>query len=429
MKAWKNVLILFALTLAIEGAYMGIYYAYATHSYQEIIAEHTATLESGTLPSASEINLENGAWIRVANFESTSSQLLFVADTLTILIVAGVLLFSGVSAQIKAWSRRLARTEVAQNALYIAAYAAITFFISLPLTLSVYVIGYLRGTVYSPFSTFLPDQVFALFMAVLFTVITYVPLYWIMRRFKRGWWMWGALLMSAIMVFFSYIYPSVIAPFYYVLQPLEPGAVSESISPIIEPFEIPVDQIYVSSVSLSSYDANAMVLGVGNTKRIVLDDNLLTFFSPEEIRFFVAHEVGHYLSGDSWKMLGVSALLWVVDFAVLLLVLTYVVARYGTRLGTRDARDIALFPLVIAVLTLMPMINAPIISGISRSMERQADAYAISVTQDPAAGISSMARLSYLVFADQKPPALLQWWFGTHPTMKERIETMQNAAE
>ena len=58
---------------------------------------------------------------------------------------------------------------------------------------------------------------------------------------------------------------------------------------------------------------------------------------------------------------------------------------------------------------------------LSRQVEGRADAYALSLTRDPAAFVQLERRLAIRNVSDPDPPGLLHLLFGTHPTTIERI--------
>ena len=58
---------------------------------------------------------------------------------------------------------------------------------------------------------------------------------------------------------------------------------------------------------------------------------------------------------------------------------------------------------------------------LSRQVEASADAFALRVTDEPAAFIGLERRLALSNVSQPDPPALTQLLFGTHPTTVERI--------
>ena len=55
--------------------------------------------------------------------------------------------------------------------------------------------------------------------------------------------------------------------------------------------------------------ANAALVGVGRTRRILVSDTLLAGHSDEEIETIFAHELAHHVYGDIWSALALEAVL------------------------------------------------------------------------------------------------------------------------
>jgi STE24 endopeptidase len=60
-------------------------------------------------------------------------------------------------------------------------------------------------------------------------------------------------------------------------------------------------------------------------------------------------------------------------------------------------------------------------NALSRAVERSADAYALELTQDPAAFIAVDRKLAVANLAEPDPPGWVNVLFGTHPPTIERI--------
>src|SRR5579883_716504 len=93
-------------------------------------------------------------------------------------------------------------------------------------------------------------------------------------------WWWGyALLLSAGAVLLAYVTPYVVVPLFYPLRPLDSPPLAARIAAVI-------------ALSRRTAEANAAVIGLGQSRRVVLGDTLLAQFTPEEIETIVAHELG-----------------------------------------------------------------------------------------------------------------------------------------
>jgi STE24 endopeptidase len=67
------------------------------------------------------------------------------------------------------------------------------------------------------------------------------------------------------------------------------------------------------------------------------------------------------------------------------------------------------------------LLASPVQNGISRRIETRADVDAIVATRDPDAFVAVQRELATRSLADLTSPAWSQFWFGSHPTTRERI--------
>ncbi len=91
--------------------------------------------------------------------------------------------------------------------------------------------------------------------------------------------------------------------------------------------------------------------------------------------------------------------------------------RYGAGL----AAGAVLVPLVVALVDVGSLLASPVQNGISRRIETRADVDALKATGDPVAFEAMQLMLARRSLSDPTPPALSQWWFGSHPTTLERV--------
>ena len=86
----------------------------------------------------------------------------------------------------------------------------------------------------------------------------------------------------------------------------------------------------------------------------------------------------------------------------------------------RGMRDPATVPRVLALVALASFVSAPVNNGLSRLVETRADISSLEATRDPAAFVRMQKELALHSLSDD-PPALSQFWFGSHPTTLERV--------
>ena len=110
---------------------------------------------------------------------------------------------------------------------------------------------------------------------------------------------------------------------------------------------------------------------------------------------------------------------------LLVLILGAVLAACGDDgpavLPATDPQD--LMATLDALAAIAAVLAAPVQGTVSRQLETRADQTALEQTKDPEAFIALQRRLALRAHADPTPPAWSQWWFGSHPTVLERIAT------
>src|SRR5205085_2751356 len=133
----------------------------------------------------------------------------------------------------------------------------------------------------------------------------------------------------------------------------------------------------------------------------------------------VAHELGHVANNDVLTgtligalgaAAGVAALGWLVSIAPL--------SRRSGEDSPGDPRIVALVLFLIAVGTL---ISTPLQHLVSRHIEARADVHALDLTRAPDTFIAMQRELAMTNLSEPDPPAVLQWFFGSHPTTAERV--------
>src|SRR4051794_38678901 len=243
----------------------------------------------------------------------------------------------------------------------------------------------------------------------------------LVRRFPRSWWAIGAagvVLVSAVFVSYS---PVLIDPLFNKFTELENSPLRGEILALAHKDGIDVGQVFRIDASRRTTGANAYVNGIGHTKRVVLYDNLLQDFSPDQVRSVVAHELGHVKHRDVPR-----GLLWlaIVAPAGMLVVqrLTERLAPQGDAGGRGERRPgpIVIPAAALSIALVSFFLNIPG-NALSRQIERSADAHSLHLDGDPAAFIAVEQKLALQNLGDPDPPALLQAIFGTHPATVDRI--------
>lgn len=109
--------------------------------------------------------------------------------------------------------------------------------------------------------------------------------------------------------------------------------------------------------------------------------------------------------------------------------LNYLVYRFGHYWEIKSVESLSSLPLILLILSVLSFAISPIENTISRGSERAADEYGIHMTQNTEAAISSFQKLSVNSLVEPNPPELVKIFLYSHPTMVERIYTLEQYKE
>src|SRR3954447_4421749 len=239
----------------------------------------------------------------------------------------------------------------------------------------------------------------------------------LIRRFPRSWFAFGAValvVLSAVFVFFA---PVLVDPIFNKFEPLPDGRLRSGVLSLADRAGVKVGEVYRVDASRRTTGANAYVNGIGHTKRVVLYDNLLEKFTPQEIDSVVAHELGHVKHRDVPR-----GLLWL---AIVAPAGTFLVQRLTVRMAPEAAAGRAAGPAVLPGAALAIALVGFLLNiggnALSRRVEASADGYSLRLYGHPDAFIGVERKLAVENLGDPDPPGWVQLIFGTHPAAVERI--------
>jgi STE24 endopeptidase len=235
----------------------------------------------------------------------------------------------------------------------------------------------------------------------------------LVRRFPRTWWAPGAVLVIAYGVVTIWLYPIVIDPVFNKFDKLKPGQLRSDVLRLADRAGVDVGEVYRIDASRRTSAANAYVIGLGHSKRVVLYDNLIDKFPRDEVRVVVAHELGHQKHNDLLR-----GLAWL---AIVAPAGTFLTQALAERFGRRDLGTPAGLPAIALAVSLAGLGLGIASNALSRPVEASADSFALELTRDPADFINFERRIAIRNISDPDPPGLFHVLFDTHPTDKERI--------
>jgi STE24 endopeptidase len=239
------------------------------------------------------------------------------------------------------------------------------------------------------------------------------------RRSPRFWFAWAGGLAALVTVAGSFLYPVVVEPLFNNFTSMQPGPFKQSVFELAEREGVQVDDVLVSDASRRTTTLNAYVSGFGSTRRVVVYDTLLHDLSPREARVVIAHELAHAKNEDVLigTLLGAVGAVGGVALLALVMDTRWVRRRAGVS-GPGDPRAVAL---LLALVALGGFLVSPAQNTISRAIEARADRVSLQATGEAQAFRHMQKQLALHSLADPTPWAVSHFWFGSHPTVLQRM--------
>lgn len=341
-------------------------------------------------------------------------------DFLVLAFAMWMLLHFRWSAKMRNLAERITRFRQIQTALYWVQFFVVASILTFPLELYE---GYFRehkyGLLNQNFGEWMRDQLLGFVVSLILGAILLVPLFGLVRRLGKNWWVWGAVVMIVFATFVALIAPVYIAPLFNKYKKLEDAKVRDPILQMARANGIPAKDVYEFDASRQSNRVSANVSGFANTMRISLNDNLLNRCTLPEIETTMGHEMGHYVLNHAYKGLVMFGVLIVIAFAFLSWGINFARARWGTAWDIRGIGDVAVLPLAAIVFSLFFFFATPITNSITRTMEYEADMYGLNAARQP----DAEANVDMLLGEYRKldPAPLEEFIFYDHPSGRTRI--------
>jgi len=341
-------------------------------------------------------------------------------DFLTGCVVMWLLLKLGWSARMRNLSERITRFRPLQTALYWVQFILVTSVLTFPLT--VYE-GYVRehkyGLLNQTFGPWMKDQVLGLAVSLVLGAILVAPLFGVVRKLGRSWWVAGAVLMIVFLAFVSLIAPVYISPLFNTYTKLDDATVRDPILSLARANGIPAKDVYEFDASRQSNRVSANVSGFAQTLRISLNDNLLRRCTLPEIETTMGHERGHYVLNHAYKGVVMTGVVIVIGFAVVNWGISFALARWGQRWGVHGIDDVAVLPLAVVLFSGYLFLMTPVNNTITRSMEFEADMYGLNSARQP----DGEANVDLLLgeYRKMDPGPVEEFIFFDHPSGRTRI--------
>lgn len=238
------------------------------------------------------------------------------------------------------------------------------------------------------------------------------------------WWILAATFAALLAALLTWLAPVLVLPLFFKLKPLERPQLAERLLALSTKAGVPVLGVYEWILGGRTTRANAMLVGAGAVRRILVSDTMLAGYSDDEIEVILAHELGHHVHHDIAKALALEILFLFGVFGALGVMLGALWPRFGL-VAPWDIRGL---PMLLLVVGMVYVVVAPLLNALSRHNERRADRYALHLTQRSDAFVSAMRRLGAQNLVEESPSRMAIWLFHTHPPIEERIAAARTVA-
>ena len=142
-----------------------------------------------------------------------------------------------------------------------------------------------------------------------FSLALVLGLYWLIWTTGGWWWLAAAAAFFVVSIVLGQLAPVLILPLFYRIEKLDAPELTDRIARLAEGTGLSIEGVYRMDLSDETVKANAMLAGLGRTRRVLLGDTLLNGFSPDEIEVIFAHEIGHHVFRHIRKMIRGRAVL------------------------------------------------------------------------------------------------------------------------
>jgi STE24 endopeptidase len=263
------------------------------------------------------------------------------------------------------------------------------------------------------------DQATSLLVSWVFVSVMVLLVLGTARRSPTRWPLWTAVAGALLTVLGSWVYPVVVEPLFNSFTSLPAGPLRTGVFRLAAIEHVPIHDVLVADASRRTTTLNAYVSGFGDTRRVVLYDNLVRDEPRRVTLSVVAHELGHARNHD--VVIGTALGAAGAALGSGLLGLLFSRRWLLDRAGATDAGAPEVVALLLALAAVGSLVASPVQNTVSRAIEARADRSALEATHDYTAFTEVQKQLSLRSLSDPTPPALSQFWFGSHPTALQRI--------
>ncbi len=355
---------------------------------------------------------------------TTTRHIVYWVGTIWGILSLWLILQLRIAARMRNVAMNLSKNRWVQGFVFLLQFLVVTFLLGLPLDLYDQHVQRVYGLSVQGWGSWFGDQGKEFLLVYPFGGLLVMLLFWLIRKFKKTWWVPIAIVVMAVAAFLDFGYPYGAFLFNH-FEPLSKSnpALVQQLERVVakgKGIQIPPERMYLMKASEKTTELNAYVAGFGASKRVVVWDTTIAKAKPDQILLIFGHEMGHYVLGHilSGLLFGFAGIL--LSFFVGFHLFQWLLRRYGAAWRIPAQDNWAALVVMLLVLNALGFLSSPIESGLSRMHEHAADVYGMEVVHgivpDPqATGQAAFQVLGESSFVSPAPAPFYEFWTGSHP--------------
>jgi len=309
-----------------------------------------------------------------------------------------------------AWAFALMGGEGGAGVLLGALSAAAVWLVFLPWTwVRSFMIEGSRRTRISDIRRFWDEQVLFLILAMTISGALLGGAVKILEMPAGYLWLFGALVSAEFLVI--WLFPVVAIPLFFPVKRLHEGPVNDRLQEICKAAGVENPGFWEVDTSKKPLAGNAMLSGLGKTRRFMLFDSLLRSKNLEDIGAIMAHEVGHLKKNHQTERFFLAVAVQGILLAVVGLT------------ASGETGPAHLLRGVIVAHALATLLFQPVMIRFAQKQEFEADAFAAQLVGAPAME-SALGDLASENRGWAPSREFYSLWYEPHPPVIKRIEAL-----
>lgn len=246
---------------------------------------------------------------------------------------------------------------------------------------------------------------------------------WILEQLGEWAWLYAFGVVQLFTLLIQFIAPTWIMPLFNKFTPLDEGSLKQKITEFAKKVDFDLKNIFVIDGSKRSTKSNAYFTGFGKNKRIALYDTLIEKHTESELLVILAHEIGHYKHKHIIKFTVFSVVQSFLIFALLGIFLREPMLYDAFLMNKQPIYAGLLF--FSFMLSPINTVLSFVLNVFSRKHEFEADAFAVTKTNDKESMMNALKKLSRDNLSNLNPHPFYVKWHYSHPPLTQRVAAIQ----